>query len=40
MVYSQKEVKKHLCLYLWDYTVNHDQNEDKNEKKITWIQHK
>ena len=20
-----------MCLYLWDYTINHDENDDENE---------
>ena len=31
-IYCKKEVKKHVCLYSWDYTINHDENEDKNKK--------
>ena len=27
-VYSKKQV----CLYSWDYTINHYENEDENEK--------
>ena len=26
---------KHVCLYSWDYTINHNKNEDENEKYIT-----
>ena len=22
-----------MCLYSWDYTINHNENEDENEKK-------
>ena len=22
-----------MCLYSWDYTINHDENKDENEKK-------
>ena len=22
-----------MCLYSWDYTINHNDNEDENEKK-------
>ena len=25
-------VKKQVCLYSWDYTINHNRNEDKNQK--------
>ena len=21
-----------MCIYKWDYTINHDENEDQNEK--------
>ena len=21
-----------MCLYSWDYTINHNENEDENEK--------
>ena len=21
-----------MCLYLWNYTINHNENEDENEK--------
>ena len=24
-----------MCLYSWDYKINYNENEDKNEKKIT-----
>ena len=26
---------KHVRLYSWDYTINHNKNEDENEKYIT-----
>ena len=22
-----------MCLYSWDYIINHNENEDKNEKR-------
>ena len=28
----KKEAKEHLCLYSWDYRINHNENEDENEK--------
>ena len=24
-----------MCLYSWDYKINYNENEDKNENKIT-----
>ena len=27
--------KNKVCPYSWDYTTNHDEKEDKNEKQIT-----
>ena len=29
-----------MCLYSWDYTVNSNENEDENQKRITYIRHK
>ena len=29
-----------MCLYSWDYTINHNENKDENVKQITQIQHK
>ena len=29
-----------MCLFLWVYTINHNENGDGNEKQITQIQHK
>ena len=26
-----------MCLYSWDYTINHNENEDENEKYITEV---
>ena len=26
-----------MCLYSWNYIVNHNENEDENEKKIIYI---
>ena len=23
-----------MCLYSWDYTINHNENEDENEKRL------
>lgn len=23
-----------MCLYSWDYAINHNENEEENEKKI------
>ena len=31
--YSKKYVKEQVCLYFWDYTINHNENEDQNEKR-------
>ena len=28
--YSKKLAQ--VCLYSWDYTINHNENEDENEK--------
>ena len=36
----KKEAKEHVCLYLWDYTSNHDESKDGNEKLITKIRDK
>ena len=30
--YSKKQAKGQVCLYSWDYMINHNENEDKNEK--------
>ena len=30
--YSKKQAQEQVCLYLWDFTNNHNENEDKNEK--------
>ena len=27
--------KKQVCLFSWDYMINLDENEDKDEKYIT-----
>ena len=29
---SKKQAKEQVCLYSWDYTLNHNENEDENEK--------
>ena len=29
--YSKELAKEHVCLYSWDYTINHDENEDEKE---------
>ena len=31
--YSEKQAKEQVSLYLRDYTINHNENKDKNEKK-------
>ena len=31
-VYSKKLAKEQVCLYSRDYTINHYENEDENEK--------
>ena len=33
--YSKKQAKEKVCLYSWDNTINHNENEDENEKSIT-----
>ena len=38
--YPENQQKKQLCLNLWDYTINHNENENKNERWITQIRHK
>ena len=30
--YSKNETKEQVFLYSWDYVINHDGNEDENEK--------
>ena len=30
--YSKKYTKEEVCLYSWDYLINHNENEDENEK--------
>ena len=30
--YSKKQTKEQLCLYSGDYKINHNENEDENEK--------
>ena len=30
--YSRKEAKEQVCLHSWDYAINHNENEDGNEK--------
>ena len=29
---SKNNHKKQACLFSWDYTINHNENEDENEK--------
>ena len=29
--HSEKWAKEEVCLYSWDYTINHNESEDKNE---------
>ena len=31
--YSKKYVKEQICLYTWDYTINHNENGEKRENK-------
>ena len=38
--YSRKSAKEKAYLYLWNYTINHNENEIENEKRITQIRHK
>ena len=33
--YSKNWAKKQACVCSWDYTINHNEKEDENEKKIT-----
>ena len=28
----KKQAKEQVCLYLWDYTINHNENEEEKEK--------
>ena len=28
----KKWPKEQVCLYSWDYTINHNENEDENEQ--------
>ena len=30
--HSIKQAKEQSCLYSWDYTINHNDNEDENKK--------
>ena len=30
--YSKKQAKEQVSLYSWNYPINHNENEDKNEK--------
>ena len=30
--YSKQMSKQQMCLYSWDYAINHCENEDENEK--------
>ena len=30
--YSKKQAKEQVHLYSWDYMINHNENEDQNEK--------
>ena len=31
-IYSKKLAKEQVGLYSWDYMINHNENEDENEK--------
>ena len=31
----KKKAKEEACLYSWDYVINHDENENKNENRFT-----
>ena len=33
MTYSKKEANEQVRLYVWDYTINYNENEDENEKR-------
>ena len=37
---SKKYAKEHVCLYSWDYTINHNENEVENKINITQLRHK
>ena len=30
--YSKKRLKKQVCLFSWDHMINHNENEEENEK--------
>ena len=30
--YSKKLAKEQICLFSWDNTINHNENDDENEK--------
>ena len=30
--YSKKQTKERMCLYFWDYIINHNEYEDENEE--------
>ena len=30
--YSKRQAKEQVCLYSWDYAINHNENEDEKEK--------
>ena len=34
-IYSKEQAKEQVCLYWWEYTISHDENEDEDEKQIT-----
>ena len=31
-IYSKKKARERVCLYSWDYMINHNENKDENEK--------
>ena len=30
--HTLKWVKEQMCMYSWDYTINHNENEDEKEQ--------
>ena len=31
-IYSNKQAIEQVCLYSWDYLINHNENKEENEK--------
>ena len=36
MEYIVRNMQTQACLYSWDNTVNHNENEDESEKRSHW----